>query len=71
MIIDQCGDEFKEIFNSLRDELKGLELIDLNQKEQTLNLQCSTILKVLSFVSALSFTNLILNGLMYANTFIK
>lgn len=71
VLVSQCKNEYQTLFFSLRDELKGLELEDLKNKEIALNSQCSTIDKILTFVSTLSFTNLALNVLMYAHTFMK
>ncbi|WP_410009763.1 hypothetical protein [Pantoea agglomerans] len=71
VLVEQCKNEYESLFFSLRDELKGLELKDLTNKESALNSQCTTINNILTFVSTLSFTNLALNVLMYAHTYMK
>ncbi|MBU9866774.1 hypothetical protein, partial [Rahnella aceris] len=71
VIVNQCESEFIQIFTALRDELSGLELKGLDEKVTVLKEQCNTINTVLSLVSALSFTNLTLNVVLYFETFIK
>ncbi|MEL5564457.1 hypothetical protein PTT47_03610 [Serratia ureilytica] len=71
VLVQECQSEYGVLFNAMRDELKKLELAELNKKEVTLNSQCSTLYKVFSLVSALSFSNLILNCTMFISAFFK
>lgn len=57
--------EYKELFNSIRIELKDLELLELNVKESFLNSQSNKIINILDFIYVTAISNLILNGVMF------
>ncbi|AHE73005.1 hypothetical protein [Enterobacter ludwigii] len=71
VLVDECQVEYTVLFSEMRNELKTLELSDLNEKEITLDSQCNTLCKILNVVSALSFCNLILNCAMCIASYYK
>ncbi|BEO77819.1 hypothetical protein SMTE4_37890 [Serratia marcescens] len=57
--------EYKELFKTIRIELKDLELLELNEKELSLNTQSNKIINILNFIYATAISSLILNGVMF------
>ncbi|EAN1553156.1 hypothetical protein D8M94_24410, partial [Salmonella enterica] len=60
--------EYKDLFDSIRTELKDLELIELSQKEEELNDQSKKVISTLNFVQSISICNLILNSALFIIT---
>ncbi|AXD04838.1 hypothetical protein D6T51_08050 [Salmonella enterica subsp. enterica serovar Muenchen] len=71
VLVQECQSEYSVLFRTMRDELKKLELTELNKKENALDSQCNTLYKIFGLVSALSFSNLILNCTMFISSFLK
>lgn len=71
VLVQECQSEYSVLFRTMRDELKKLELTELNKKEKALDSQCNTLYKIFGLVSALSFSNLILNCTMFISSFLK
>lgn len=71
ILVNECQEEYISLFDSMRKELASLELIEIDKKECTLNSLCTTLFRVLSLISALSFSNLILNISMFTSSFLK
>ncbi|HFS5792987.1 TPA: hypothetical protein ACH1J3_002228 [Citrobacter werkmanii] len=64
-MVDISKAEYKELFESIRTELSGLELAELGNKEHTLDNQSGMVKSVLRFVYAISLCNLILNSALF------
>lgn len=53
--------EYKELFNSIKDELKTKELKELDSKEASLDKQAKIISRTLKFIESIAISNIIIN----------
>ncbi|HDL7098285.1 TPA: hypothetical protein PXM79_001025 [Yersinia enterocolitica] len=53
--------EYKELFNSIKDELKTTELKELDNKEASLDKQAKIISRTLKFIESIAISNIMIN----------
>ena len=57
--------EYKELFKSIKDELKTAELKELDSKEASLDTQAKVISRTLKFIESIAISNIIINTGMF------